>query len=144
NLEDLSGAIPHLRGIRIPQLARYLAANVPGEDWFFELRLLRSQLFAVPTRGAKEERPFLSALQDNPEDTATWGAYSDWLEERGEQRAGLLLLRRALERAAHYPVFPVAEQVDWTEVGKGSVAESRKEFQRLAKELKVKPTHKPT
>jgi hypothetical protein len=43
NLSDLEGA-GRIDGVRLPELAEFLAGARPGEEWPFELRLLRSHL----------------------------------------------------------------------------------------------------
>jgi hypothetical protein len=48
NLSDLDvdGPPRRIEGVRVPQLAAYLAESLPDKDWPFELKLLRSQLSA--------------------------------------------------------------------------------------------------
>ncbi|MCI0460728.1 MAG: TIGR02996 domain-containing protein [Gemmataceae bacterium] len=87
-------------GIRLPELSRHLI-ETEGVNWFAEIGLLRA-LLPVPRKGAKSlEQSFLEQIRADPKDNATWGAYSDWLEERGEPPAGLHLLRQALVRAGY-------------------------------------------
>jgi uncharacterized protein (TIGR02996 family) len=103
NLDDLSGA-SRLDGVRLPQLARYLAA-VPAaareraEGWAPELAHIAEELF-TRRAGDAAERAFLRALREAPGEGATWEVYGDWLEERGRPRADLWLLEGALERAS--------------------------------------------
>ena len=89
-------------GVRLPGLSQFLA----GAGWPFELRLLQSQLLAAERLKA-EEAAFVGALIEQPGDEATWGAYSDWLEERAEPWAGLTVLRWALEGACRVPAWRI-------------------------------------
>jgi uncharacterized protein (TIGR02996 family) len=102
--EDIVGCYRELvgghlvSGVRLAELARYLI-ETENVDWIAELGLLRA-LLPVPRKGAKaQERAFLERLRVEPADNATWGAYSDWLQEQGEPPAGPYLLRQALLRA---------------------------------------------
>jgi uncharacterized protein (TIGR02996 family) len=107
SLGNLDGAwsVP---GVRLPELPRYLATSVPPSGWThegrwpFELRLLRSQLLLDPPKAARTEQGLLSAIRDNPVDPLPWLAHSDWLEEHGHSRNGIL--ERALRGAGNYPV----------------------------------------
>ena len=50
---DELGWPAHIKGVRVSQLADYLEATSPGEDWPFELKLLRSQIPAAATTEAR-------------------------------------------------------------------------------------------
>jgi uncharacterized protein (TIGR02996 family) len=142
NLIDIESGW-HFRGVRLPDLCRHLATATPPLEWPFELKLLRSQLFLEPKKAVKQEQAFLRGLQENPQDEATWQAYSDWLEERGQPHAGPLLLRRAFEGAARYPFAPMLNTMDLRSSGQGPVAAARQEIDKLVKQLKGSPTHNP-
>ena len=47
---------------------------------------------------------FLRSIIEAPDDDTPRLAYSDWLQDRGERPAGLLVLERALARVARCPV----------------------------------------
>jgi uncharacterized protein (TIGR02996 family) len=104
NLEDLSPAA-RIESVRLPDLARYLAETTPADTRGGYLLLLRSQLLAAPLTTDPAEEGFRSALLDDPGDEASWRAYSDWLQERGDRPAGLLLLEQALKAFARFPVI---------------------------------------
>jgi uncharacterized protein (TIGR02996 family) len=98
SLTDLSGSV-RLEGVRLPQLAPYLAEADPDEDqeldWPLQLLDLRDQLFSR-CKLAPTEKAFLREIRANPKDDTHWNVYGDWLEERGHRRAELTLLERAL------------------------------------------------
>jgi uncharacterized protein (TIGR02996 family) len=142
HLEESGGW--RIRGARLPQFCRYLATVSPDSDWPFELRLLRSQLFARPTPLIKEEAAFLATLQEEPGDIATWEAYSDWLEEHGQSRAGLTVLLRALQGATHYPVGPMTNQLPLRDFGLGSIGAARAELEALAEQVKDHANNDPS
>jgi uncharacterized protein (TIGR02996 family) len=104
NLDDLVGGY-RIEGVRLPGLARYLASSVPdaSDDDPFELVLLGTLLVTAPESLEPVESGFLQEMRSDPEDDATWAAYSDWLQERGEAPVGPVLLRRAFERLGRYP-----------------------------------------
>jgi uncharacterized protein (TIGR02996 family) len=134
NLTDIEHGW-HFSGVRLPQFCRHLASASSCETWPFELRLLRSQLFIEPARTSGQERAFLSALEQNPGDDVSWGAYSDWLEERGDGPAGTVLLRRALERAAHFPVATICNRLSVRDFGGTDLAAARQQLEGLMKEV---------
>jgi uncharacterized protein (TIGR02996 family) len=119
SLSDLSGEGCRLDGVRLPQLARWLTRTSEAEredsQWCGELRDLADEILAEGPESDPMERAFLQELRGNPRDDHHWDVYGDWLEERGQPRAELWLLRRALERIArreprlHYPSIPVPE-----------------------------------
>jgi uncharacterized protein (TIGR02996 family) len=132
NLDDIECA-SRIKGVRVPDLARYLVRAQPRE-WPFELRLLRSQLLAVPAEAGATERGFLSELETSPDD-APWLVYSDWLADQGRPPAGLVLLERALRAASHYPVAKVCNRLPTTGAGEGTPLEAREELAALAARL---------
>lgn len=132
NFEDL-GSASRIRGVRLLDLGRYLARTAPGEGWGDYLALLRSQLFAASVTSDPTEEGFRRALFATPDDEATWAAYSDWLQERGERPAGLVLLERALEAVTRFPVRALAHEV-WEAVATGTVAETRTALDKLLAE----------
>jgi uncharacterized protein (TIGR02996 family) len=128
NLEDMGPAL-RLRGVRVGDLARYLARHKPS-DWSGWWLFLRAQLFADgATRDPLEER-FRQALLDDPDDEAAWAAYSDWLQERGFPPAGLLVLERALRAVTRYPFRGLPHAV-WDAVGKGTVRQAREALEAV-------------
>jgi uncharacterized protein (TIGR02996 family) len=134
NLYGLAGGV-RIEGIRIPQLAGYLAGTTPAEGWPFELRLLRSQVLVESGPLSDEEEAFFEELREAPGDESVWRIYSDWLEERGRPRANVLLLESALRQASR---FPVAQMTNWLDVsgfGWGSVATAHSELSDLVEEL---------
>jgi uncharacterized protein (TIGR02996 family) len=145
NLDELGGVGGcHVRGVRLPQFCQYLATVQPGPYWPFELLLLRALLFAGPTTQNQEEAAFLLALQENADDTATWEAYSDWLEERGQPRAGLTLLGRALQSAMPFPVSPMTELDGLEDFGQASIGAARAELENLAGIVKAHASNDPS
>src|SRR5204862_5017 len=94
---------------------RGAAGGVPGRAPLLRgahpLLLLRSQILASPATTDPLEEQFRQALLADPADEASWRAYSDWLQERGERPAGLVVLERALQAVTH---FPVADPPDST------------------------------
>jgi uncharacterized protein (TIGR02996 family) len=103
NLSDMRGA-SRIEGVRIPDLARYLCVEDDLGDASDYLLLVRSQLLATPLTADPFEEGFRKALLEDLGDEATWGAYSDWLQEQGERQLGLTLLEQALKSATHFPV----------------------------------------
>jgi hypothetical protein len=110
NLSGLWGG-QRIEGVRIPDLAAWLALKLDSvEDRF--LLLLRSQLFAAPFTRARVEEGFRQVLLKADEDADAWRqqaepalmAYSDWLQERQDRPAGLLFLEQALKALFRLPV----------------------------------------
>jgi uncharacterized protein (TIGR02996 family) len=60
-----------------------------------------------------EDERFLQALRQNPDDDATRSVYADWLEERGDPRAGLLRLELQLH-ACRQRLVVLHQQTDPT------------------------------
>jgi uncharacterized protein (TIGR02996 family) len=117
NLSDTEVEGYRLDGVRLPQLARWLArtpeARREDSDWCGELHDLADETLVEDPESDPMERSFLQELRGNPHDDHPWDVYGDWLEERGRPRAELWLLSRALERIGkrephqHYPSIPV-------------------------------------
>jgi uncharacterized protein (TIGR02996 family) len=98
NLDDIEGAF-RIDGLRLPQLAQYLARNdMPDEGCSlgYDLAALRSQLLPQGKKAKSAEDPFLFAIRENPEDDAPWLIFNDWLAERGGGSSGAFILERAL------------------------------------------------
>jgi uncharacterized protein (TIGR02996 family) len=95
NLEDL-GSASHIKGLRLPDLARYLLSLDDLDEGEYELILILDGLRGVLAKPKGEEAGFLKAIRDRPDDLTSWGAYSDWLQDRDLPPAGLHLLNVAL------------------------------------------------
>jgi uncharacterized protein (TIGR02996 family) len=102
NLSELPGP-ERIDGVRIPQLARYLAEErrysrgteqQPG--WGPQLRGLRGEVLNDDRHDAPQVKSFLEAIRRQPEDDANWNVFGDWLEDAGRPRAELFVLERAL------------------------------------------------
>ncbi len=102
NLSDIEGAHT-IEGIRVPDLARHLAQSTPTDNWPFELTAVRSQLFKDFDGLHEDERPFVTAIRQNPIDVETWSVYSDWLEERGLGDRPTQFLEQALRQMTNHP-----------------------------------------
>jgi uncharacterized protein (TIGR02996 family) len=107
NLRGLGAGSRKIEGIRLPQLAHYLAGE-PEYEWNFHLLVLRSQLLIDSLDVPEPEKPFVRALREDPTDGMLWDAYSDWLTERGQPALGLVALRRALHQVCRYPLRQIA------------------------------------
>src|SRR5262249_15779674 len=94
-LEDLSDAY-RLAGLRLSDLARYLLLHPDPDDLVYPLNSVRDGLLEVLAKPEGEDAGFLVAIRDHPDDRTSWGAYSDWLQDRDRPAAGLHLLDRAL------------------------------------------------
>jgi uncharacterized protein (TIGR02996 family) len=88
--------------VRLPELMKYLARSTPDPEGGHLLLLPRAFLTVPPVTADPLERTFLQAIRESPGEDATWDAYSDWLQDRGELPAGLHLLHRALTWAGRY------------------------------------------
>jgi uncharacterized protein (TIGR02996 family) len=98
HIENLSGA-DRIEGVRLPDLARHLLeVDVEGDEWPREMPALRRELLRVP-KSAAQERGFLAKIKERPADEVTWGAFSDWLRDRGSLPAGPYLMERAFRAA---------------------------------------------
>jgi uncharacterized protein (TIGR02996 family) len=95
DMEDLSIG-QRIEGVRLPELAQYLTRVAPDPYWGFPLLLTRALLTVAPASAKPLERAFLQEIRERPAEDAAWGAYSDWLQDRGEMPAGMHTLRRAL------------------------------------------------
>ncbi len=130
NLTDSSVPTSRINGIRLPDMVRYLSGPPVTDSLSEYLLLLRAQLLADPITTDPVEAGFRQAILDNPDDDASWAAYSDWLQERGQRRAGLELLEKALTAAARLPVLDLPNAA-WEAVRQGSVTEVREALQPL-------------
>jgi uncharacterized protein (TIGR02996 family) len=98
NIDALQGA-RRVDGVRLPDLPRHLlGVDVSGDEWPREMPDLRRKLLRAP-KGAADERGFLTRIAKQPDDETTWGAFSDWLRDRGNLPAGPYLLERAFRAA---------------------------------------------
>jgi uncharacterized protein (TIGR02996 family) len=106
NLDDLAGGF-RFDGVRLPDFPRVLLAADPDEDeWPRELVAIRTELQRVLRTAKGEERGFLVKIGADPGDDLAWGAYSDWLQDRGEPSAAAHLLARALRAPIPDPDGP--------------------------------------
>jgi uncharacterized protein (TIGR02996 family) len=141
SLSDLGSGL-RIPGLRVPDLARYLArtdaAKLASGYW----ELLRARLFADGATSEPLEERFREALLDDPDDEATWAAYSDWLQERGFKPAGLTVLELALRSLGPYARAPDSA---FTAVRTGTVREARAALDRVMAAHGVDPrdTHDP-
>jgi uncharacterized protein (TIGR02996 family) len=87
-------------GLRLPRFCRWLMSKDPEEvdEWGHAWGELGIALAADDLGEGDQERSFLAALRDDPDDEAAWSAYADWLMERGDSSPGARLLRLALAR----------------------------------------------
>ena len=90
-----------IKGVRVPDLARYLLSNPENDTHDYSLREVRENLLTLLKRPRGEDKGFLVAIRDEPTEQTHWGAYSDWLQDRDLPTAGLHLLDLAL-RAKSY------------------------------------------
>jgi uncharacterized protein (TIGR02996 family) len=112
NLDDLSGAY-RIDGARVPDLAKYLARFRPEEplDWPYQLRDFHESLLANVHSADKRENAFVRSIRQDPENDANWNVFGDWLEDRGDKRAELLLLQRGLTQVGKE--VPHVHITDW-------------------------------
>jgi hypothetical protein len=115
NLDCLPKAY-RIDGIRLPELCQYLVAAQTKVEWPFELLVLRARLFRKALRASQEEAAFLKAIRHDP---SVIEIYSDWLEERGQSRAGLLGLERGLQEVSKVSFFELGES-SMVQLGGGS------------------------
>jgi uncharacterized protein (TIGR02996 family) len=99
NLNDIQGGY-RIKGVRLPELARFLTALEPDDlgDWPREMQELQARLFPPGKKAKTQEDGFLHAIRDEPTDESNWNVYGDWLEERGLPPPGIRLLEGALTR----------------------------------------------
>lgn len=99
NIDGLSGA-ERIDGVRLPDLPRFLLSVEPDEGkWPAELTGIRAELLGGK-KLLKDEKAFLAKIGEEPREGATWGAFSDWLQEHDKPRAGAYLLERAVRVAS--------------------------------------------
>jgi uncharacterized protein (TIGR02996 family) len=143
NLDSLEGGY-RFSGLRLPDLARHLArVAAAGEDWPFELRLLRAQLLQPPDKARPQEQAFLQAIRVDPGDETNWAVYSDWLQEQGRPRAGLAVQERALTACARYPVAVILNRIDTRGIGLGDLSAARQECAGLLGQFEGRTSHEP-
>jgi uncharacterized protein (TIGR02996 family) len=100
---DMADLVPadKVPGIRLVDLVPWLLGRSDREgNYAPALEQPRARLQEVLREGEGLEASFRKSLLEDPTDTATWAAYSDWLAERDRPPAGLHLLELALRRIA--------------------------------------------
>lgn len=95
NLSDLSPP-GRIDGLSLPDLARYVLRHRDADGLSYGLSEICDRLREVMSDPAGEDAGFRVALRDDYDDLTSWGAYSDWLQERDLPPAGLHLLNQAL------------------------------------------------
>lgn len=104
--------------LRLPGLPKWLATNDSLAQLTPELLMLRAVLFAenpyVDESLSDAERSFDSALENDPQDDATWCAWSDWCYEHGHGDGISVLLHRAFAHATFYPLLAREFDIDLT------------------------------
>jgi uncharacterized protein (TIGR02996 family) len=107
-LTDLHMEAWRLDGVRLPQLARYLAsaseAKREDHQWSREVLDLAEEILGEGADSDPMEKAFLEELRANPLDETHWNIFSDWLEEQGRPTADHWLLQRALDRIGKRPL----------------------------------------
>jgi uncharacterized protein (TIGR02996 family) len=133
-----------VKGVRLPDLARYLMQETPEDAWSGYWQLLRTRLLADGVTSEPLETRFREALLTDPDDDATWSAYSDWLQENGHPPAGLAVLERALRSLAELPQDLPHEA--WEAVRTGSVREASDKLEAILGSYKPdrRSTHDPS
>jgi uncharacterized protein (TIGR02996 family) len=99
NLSDLGVETFRIEGLRLDGLCRFLLQHPEEDGLGVDLEGTRGSLLELLAKPAGEDAGFLAAIRDEPAEPVHWGAYSDWLLERGRPPAGLHLLERALRHA---------------------------------------------
>jgi uncharacterized protein (TIGR02996 family) len=148
NLEFLDESY-RFDGIRLPDLTRHLVLSAPDDQsWPFELRVLRTQLLASPSKCRPTEVAFLDELRRQDADETPWRVYSDWLLDHDELPAGPTLLRRALLRITRFAPRAINYEVDRAvlleqnvETARAAIDELSKKFQRQADDPKKSRVH---
>jgi hypothetical protein len=98
-LDDLFPAY-RIDGVRLPGLARWVLGSAPQNGY---LRILPALMLAGVPMPDPMEQAFLEAIRTDPADAASWGAWSDWREERGKEPPGVSLLRDGFARMSRLP-----------------------------------------
>jgi uncharacterized protein (TIGR02996 family) len=105
SMEDAVGA-ERIDGVRLPQLARYLAeaeVDANESEWTREWVDLQASLLK-PTRNLEPiEKTFLSDIHKQPREDTPWNVYGDWLEEHGRKRTEWTVLERGLAQVGNMP-----------------------------------------
>lgn len=91
------GDVVTFDGLRLPQFCRWLM-RYDADDWGHAWGELNVALAANDLGEDDQERAFLAALREQPDDEVSWRAYADWLMERDGPSPGARLLRLALRR----------------------------------------------
>lgn len=79
-----------ISGVRVPDLPRFLfalqsgAVDLEDEEMHPSVGEVLTGLAPAVRTAKGTEVPLLKAVRANPNDTACWAAYSDWLEENGK------------------------------------------------------------
>jgi uncharacterized protein (TIGR02996 family) len=113
NLEGLGGG-ERVAGVRLPDLARFLLTEQAKGEVAGAWEALWDGLHKHLRARKGDDVGFRAAIRKHPDDMTSWGAYADWLQERGEPPPGIRLLRGAMQCA---------------EVRDGSIRHSRKPSQ---------------
>lgn len=100
----------YLAGARVPDLCRELM-RAGGDDAVFPGGLVEA-LHSADLGETEEERAFLAALREDPDDDLNWNVYADWLAERGEPSPNVRLLRLALPQLPAVKEGPYLMQID--------------------------------
>jgi len=126
-------------GVRIPDLAHYLASHAPGEeldtDGAFpcELLALRSRLFMSPPEATSAEQQCLEHLSANPKDPSRWHDYFALMSQSGVAHPGLRLLEQALKECTKLPVGELSWGVDWKDSQGNSFGLTTEQLKGLGK-----------
>jgi uncharacterized protein (TIGR02996 family) len=82
---ELTGVIPGVRVHDLPRVLLALDAEFGDSgDVMYPLRDLLGGIAPAARMAKGTEIPLLKAVRANPNDTACWAAYCDWLEENGK------------------------------------------------------------
>jgi uncharacterized protein (TIGR02996 family) len=113
---DCLGPAQRIDGVRLPELARYLACNPLNDNWPGEFQDIRAVLTTEGKGTSPLEKVFLADIRARPDDEVNWNAYSDWLMEQGSKPAGLRLLEGALTRLGASSDIKIPDGVDLYEL----------------------------
>jgi uncharacterized protein (TIGR02996 family) len=95
-----AGYVDLLVGLRLPELCRRLmrTSATDVDECVYLLPRVGEALLTENLTDNELETAFIRSLREEPDDEATWRAYSDWLIERGDTSPGARLLRLAAMR----------------------------------------------
>jgi uncharacterized protein (TIGR02996 family) len=130
---DLEGG-GRFDGVRLPDLIPHLSGSTPTNDWPFELRALRSQLFKDDAELPADEKPFWSVLREDPQNKDNWSVYRDWLEEHGDNSTSRIL-EQGLRQMTVYPVATICNSVSLQDFGLGSLDSADQQLQQLVEKV---------